>query len=186
MKRKRNKFLLIAVLVMAAGTATARDEFGEVVGHIESHYHVHRNYGFIMGFAGMMVKISHVGGVKTLKTAIFEDQSFTGLGSGQEFDQLMRKALKSGWRPVVQSHSRRTGEHTYIYARGDGRDLRVLLATVEPSEAVVMELKVNPARLEDFIDKHSGSGNRHRRSRHTDEDESAKLSPPAAMAHDGN
>ena len=185
MKRNRNKVLLVAVLVLAVGTAMARDEFGEVVGHIESHYHVHRNYSFIMGFAGLVVRASRVGGVKSMKTAIFEDQSFAG--SDQEFGQLMRKALKSGWRPVVQSHSRRTGEHTYIYARSNGRDLKVLLATVEPGEAVVMELKVNPGKLQDFINEHSASGKRHDRRGHDDEDndDTATLTPPEAMAHAG-
>jgi hypothetical protein len=184
---KMNKVLLVAVLFLAASVALTvampapRDEFAEVVGHIESHYNVHRNYRFIMGFAGLVVKVSHVGGVKAMKTAIFEDQRLSGSGSDQEFDELMRKALKSGWRPVVQSHSRRNGEHTYIYARGDGRDLKVFLATVEPSEAVVMELKVDPDKLAAFINEHTGPGKGHHRKRYADddEDETAQLLPPA-------
>ena len=167
---KRNRVVLFALLVLAAHVAMAKDDFTEVVQHIESHYHVHRNFRFMMGFAGMMVKVSHAGGVKTLNAAIFEDQKFQGSGADNEFDEVMRKALKSGWSPVVRTHSRRSGEHTYIYARSDGRDLKILLATVEPSEAVVMEFKVDPKRLEAFINEHSSPGKTHERTKHKDKD----------------
>ncbi|HWZ44893.1 MAG TPA: hypothetical protein VNW97_15565 [Candidatus Saccharimonadales bacterium] len=176
---KRNRIVLFALLVLIAQTAMAKDEFTEVVHHIESHYHVHRNFRFMMGFAGMMVKVSHAGGVKTLNAAIFEDQQFQGSGADNEFDEVMRKALKSGWSPVVRTHSRLSGERTYIYARSDGRDLKILLATVEPGEAVVMEFKVNPQKLEDFIHEHSSPGKDHERNKHRDddEDESAQVLP---------
>lgn len=54
------------------------DDFGRIVHHIEASYHVHRNYRFLMGFAGIAVKFWHVGGVKSMKIAIFEDQHLDG------------------------------------------------------------------------------------------------------------
>ena len=180
---KRNSLILLVILALGVQTAMAltKDEFSEVVSHIESHYHVHRNFSFLMGFTGLAVKVSHVGGVKAMKMAIFEDQKFLNSGSDTEFDALMRKALNSGWRPVVHTYSRRSGEHTYIYAKSDGRDLKILLATLEPSEAVVMQLKVDPEKLEAFINEHSSPGRHHERMKHkdkdADEDESAQAVP---------
>jgi hypothetical protein len=142
-----------------------------------------------MGFAGLTVKVSQVGGVKTMKMAIFEDQQLRGSGSDNEFDEVMRKALRSGWSPVVHTWSRRSGEHTYIYARSDGRDLKVLLATVEPNEAVVMQLKVDPEKLEAFINEHSSPGRHHDRMKHkddeVDEDETAQAGPVSQATDDG-
>jgi hypothetical protein len=182
---KRNSLILLMLLVLGIQTAMAKDEFGEVVSHIESHYHVHRNSSFLMGFAGLVVRVSHVGGVKAMKTAIFEDRQFTNSGSDTEFDEVMRKALNSGWRPVVRTYSRHSGEHTYIYAKSDGRDLKILLATLEPSEAVVMQLKVDPGKLEAFINEHSSPGRHHRRMKHQDQDddgdESARAMPAPPM-----
>lgn len=180
---RKNRLVLFALLAFTAqaAVATARDEFGEVVEHIESHYHVHRNYRFLMGFAGLVVNVSHIGGVRTMKMAIFEDQHLQGSGSDNEFDEVMRKTLKSGWRPVVHTWSRRTGEHTYIYARGDGRELKILLANVEPSEAVVMQLKVDPEKFESFINEHTSPDRHHRRHKdrdgEMDADESARAVP---------
>ncbi|MBZ5523454.1 MAG: hypothetical protein LAP21_14560 [Acidobacteriia bacterium] len=188
---RRNKVVLFVLMMLAAHSALAmnKDEFGEVVDHIESHYHVHRNFRFMMGFAGMVVNVSHIGGVKTMKMAIFEDQQLRGSGSDNEFDEVMRKTLKSGWRPVVHTYSRRTGEHTYIYARSDGHDLKVLLANVEPNEAVVMQLKVDPDKLEAFINEHSSPGRHHHRMKHKDDDadndETAKAAPAPQRSDEG-
>ena len=82
---KRNKCMFFLWLfwrrawriILGTDTAYAYDDFGLMAqSFIEATYHVHRSHRFIMGFAGMVVKFWHVGGVKNFKAAIFEDQHF--------------------------------------------------------------------------------------------------------------
>lgn len=137
------------------------DDFGRIVRHIEAEYHVHRNYQFLMAFAGVVVKCTHMGGVKVLKVAIFEDQHFSGTGLDNRLDELVQRAGSSGWQPLVRSFSRRSGEQTYIYAHPSGKDMKLLLVSVEPNEAVVMQVKIDPVKLSDFINEHTGDSERH-------------------------
>lgn len=174
---KKSNVLLVALLVLVANTAFARDEFDEIVSHIESHYHVRHNHGFLMAVAGLVVNVSHVG-VKGMRTAIFDDQQLIG-SSDREFDEVMRKTLKAGWRPVVRHYSRRKGECTYIYARAEGKEIKVLVANLDPNDAVVFEARINPKRLEEFINEHSSPSKHEFRMRYDknddDSDESARI-----------
>jgi hypothetical protein len=130
------------------------DDFGKIVHHIEAEYHVHRNYRFLMSFAGVVVKCSHMAGVKAFKAAIFEHQQLPGAELDDRLDELVH-AGASGWQPLVKSLSRRRGERSYIYAQASGNDMKLLLVNIEPNEAVVMQLKINPAKLGAFINKHT-------------------------------
>lgn len=134
------------------------DDFGRIVRDIETEYHAHRNYRFLMSFAGVAVKCTRVGGVKALKMAIFEDQHLSGTQTDNRLDELVQRAGSSGWQPLVRSFSRRNGEHTYIYAKADGNNMKLLLVSVEPDEAVVMQVKIDPKKLSDFIDEHEHRG----------------------------
>ena len=184
---KKSNVLLVALLVLVANTAFARDEFDEIVSHIESQYHVRHNHGFLMAVAGLVVNVSHVG-VKGMRTAIFDDQQLIGSGSDREFDEVMRKTLKGGWHPVVRHYSRRSGECTYIYARTEGKELKVLVANLEPNEAVVFEARINPKKLEEFMNEHSSpSKQRHmRHERDDDGDESARMAGAPERVAEGS
>ena len=146
--------LLIIFGFFALAENLRADDFGRIVRHIEAEYHVHRNYRFLLSFAGIVVKCTHVAGVKVFKMAIFEDQHLSGTELDNQLDELLQGAGSSGWQPLVRSFSRRSSEHTYIYAKADGNDMKLLLVSVEPDEAVVMQVKINPQKLSDFINKH--------------------------------
>lgn len=128
------------------------DDFSSIVHHIETSYHVHRNHGFAMGVTGLIVKFWHVAGVKNFKAAIFEDQHLEGTDTDRKLDQIVARASRSGWRPMVRSFSRRTGEHTYVYAQDAGGDLKLLVVSVEQNEAAVIQVKLDPDKLEQFIE----------------------------------
>src|SRR5262249_46845732 len=129
-----------------------------IVHHIEARYHVHRNHRFILGFAGLVVKFWHVAGVKSVKVALFENQRIAGSGSDAELDEIVQAAGGSGWQPGVRSFARKSGEHTYVYARYVGNDLKLLVVNVEPSEAVVAQVKLNPDKFIQFIDNDVNGG----------------------------
>jgi hypothetical protein len=144
---------MLAGLFTAGQNAFARDDFGKIVHHIEANYHVHRQHRWVMGLAGFTVKVWHIAGVKSFKGAIFENQPFVNAASDTRFDEVVRAAMDSGWQPLVQSWDRHTGERTYIYAQDLGKDMKVLVVSLESNEAVVLQVKVDPKRLNDFIEE---------------------------------
>jgi hypothetical protein len=183
---KKSRFFLTMLSLAAASLFTvaqpafAKDDFGKIVHHIEANYHTHRHYRFVMGLAGFTFKVSHFAGVKSFKGAIFENSEFAASGSDTRFDQVIRSAMDSGWQPLVQSYDRRSGERTYIYAQDQGKDMRVLVVNLDPTEAVVLQVKVDPARLADFV-KETNAGHGHRNSSAPQE----KMQP-ALEAQDAN
>jgi hypothetical protein len=143
--------------------ASAKDDFGKIVHHIETQYHVRRQHRFAMGMAGFVVKFWHFAGVKNLKGAIFENRQFVNAASDTRFDEIVRAAMDSGWQPMVQSWDRRTGEKTYIYAQDLGKDLKVFVVNLESNEAVVLQVKVEAKKLGEFIQNASVGRNLHDR-----------------------
>jgi hypothetical protein len=129
----------------------------------------------VMGLAGFTVKVWHIAGVKSFKGAIFENQPFVNAASDTRFDEVVRAAMDSGWQPMVQSWDRHSGERTYIYAQNLGKDMKVLVVNLEPNEAVVLQVKVDPKKLNDFIEETNGG---HHRNRPTPRDEAESQSDP--------
>jgi hypothetical protein len=168
MTRNKASFSLAVVCVIATslftapGRAFAKDDFGRIVQHIETNYHVHRQHRWVMGLAGFTVKFWHFAGVKSLKGAIFENQRFVNAASDTRFDEVVRAAMDSGWQPMVQSWDRHSGERTYIYAQDLGKDLKLLVVNLEQNEAVVLQVKVDPKKLSDFIQEASSGRGRER------------------------
>ena len=165
--------LMIVALAAPAQNAFAKDDFGKIVHHIETQYHVHRQHRWVMGLAGFTVKFWHFAGVKSFKGAIFENQPFVNAASDARFDEVVRAAMDSGWQPLVQSWDRHTGERTYIYAQDLGKDMKVLVVNLESNEAVVLQVKVDPKKLNDFVEETSAG---HRRNRPTPREETAPQS----------
>jgi hypothetical protein len=167
---RNSKTLTFACMMLAgffttAQNAFARDDFGKIVHYIEAKYHVHRQHRWVMGLAGFTVKFWHIAGVKSFKGAIFENQPFVNAASDTRFDEVVRAAMDSGWQPLVQSWDRHTGERTYIYAQDLGNDMKVLVVNLESNEAVVLQVKVDPKKLNDFIEETNAGHHRNRPAR---------------------
>jgi hypothetical protein len=158
---KRNRIAALVAASLIFGLAPERlraDDFGKIVQQIETNYHVHRSHRFLMGFAGLVVKCSSpITGVKGFKIALFEDHVFAP-NPNSNLDEVIQAAGDHGWQSIVKSYSRRSDEHAYIYARQDGRDLKLLVVSVEPGEAAVIQVKINPDKLAKFIDKYEVGG----------------------------
>src|SRR5262245_36182082 len=149
-----------AILASLPGQARA-DDFGKIVHSIESNYHVHRNHRWVMGFAGFLVKCTGgFAGVKGFKGALFENQHLSDSNPDSSLDEVVQSAGEHGWHRVVKSYSRRHNEQNYIYARQEGKDLKLLIVSVEPSEAVVIQVKVNPDKFAKFIEESEGGRRR--------------------------
>jgi hypothetical protein len=181
---------IVAVALIAPDQAQAKDDFGRIVHHIESRYHVHRQHRWVMGLAGFTVKFWHFAGIKNFKCAIYEHQQFANSGSDTRFDEIVRGAMDSGWQPIVQSYDRRSGERTYIYAQDLGKEMKVLLVNLDQSNAVVLQVKVNPEKLAAFVNEASAGHGHSNQSSPRDEirpssDDNAELVASSAANWDG-
>jgi hypothetical protein len=62
----------------------------------------------------------------------------------------MRNALSPEWQPLVRVRSR-DGEQTYVYAREAGENIKLMVVTIDRSDAVIARVKLSPKRLSEFL-----------------------------------
>jgi hypothetical protein len=155
-------FCAAAVSVSFSPSKMQPDDFGRIVHRIEASYHVHRDHRFLMGLSGLVVRFCHIGGIKNLKMAVFEHQHFDFGAADSKLDDLVLAAASSGWRPVVRSFSRRTGECAHIYLQEEGHDAQLLIVSVERDEAVVVQLQFDADKLIRFLDQAAAGHADHR------------------------
>ena len=169
--------LAVGLLFTLTPEQLRADDFGKIVHKIETSYQVHRNYRFLMGFARVMVVCtSGFTGVKGFKMALFENQHLFSANRDSGLDDVVQSAGEHGWQSIVKSYSRRGDEHTYIYARPEHKDLKLLIVSVESDEAVVIQVKINPEKLVRFMDEHQVVGH------HAGEEHDDAGPVPKAMA----
>jgi hypothetical protein len=131
---KRIALVLCAVVFVAL---PLRADFDSLVSAVETIPGLHRvpmpGFGLVR-FAVWMIRPK---GVHDLQLATFE-----GKGSGdidqRELERLLRKHADAGYQPLVQAHSRRTGELTLIWARPRGEVVELLLLAHEPNDETVV------------------------------------------------
>lgn len=143
----------VAVLVALAWPAAAGDrDFDAVVRSVESNLHVRRTRIPMLGIAKLFIRVSNPSGVKQLDLAVFEDVRLSR-DSIRNLDKAVREATGERWTPMVRVRER--GEWTTIFARPDGEDrMRLLIATVDSDDAVVVHLSVNASQLAATLDEH--------------------------------
>jgi hypothetical protein len=152
--------LLTVVLLgtlLAVPVAAGDSDFHAIVRGVESGYGVHRVHIPLFGLARFAVNIAQPEGVKDFDMAIFQTPDGPPRDLGQ-FDGIMRRAGGGHWSPLIHVRSRRDREWVYVYARPEGRDWRMLIATFGPSETVVLEAQVNPEFLANALEdpEHAG------------------------------
>jgi hypothetical protein len=158
--KKQKRFLLHALVAFifaasvfstASQTVRADDpEFDAITKHLKLHYNAKRIHIPFLGLANFFVKIIKPAGVKSFKVAIFEDLDFTSGSTDSELGQVMRNALSADWQPVVRARER-DGEQVYIYAKADGDNIKLMVVTLDHSDAVVARVKVSPQKLSEFM-----------------------------------
>ena len=169
MKMRLFKIALCAtVLVVTTVSVQAKgDDFGSVVKMIEDFYHVKHEGLPFLAKAGMKAvstaakirggtakRIAEAG---SMKLAVFEDQSFDSPEFTQ-FRQNLNATLRESWMPFVQTLSATDKEQTYIFLRNAGEKFHVLLITIEPHDATVIQVTLSPANLALLLKDPEGMG----------------------------
>ncbi|HLW79092.1 MAG TPA: hypothetical protein VKU44_05770 [Terriglobia bacterium] len=153
------------MIMVCAPPASARDrEFGLLVHQIETEYHAKRSHRFLIGFASrlgnVVITFWRPYGVRNFKLAMWDGKQLSYRGNDKDFQKVVGRGLQQGWLPLVQVWSRRDGERTYVFAKDSGKYVKLLVATVETDDAVVVQVQVNPDKLGRSIAKWEG-GSRH-------------------------
>ena len=144
-------FIFAAGLLSASQTARADDpEFDAITNHLKLRYNAKRVHIPFLGLANFFVHIIRPAGVKSFKVAIFEDLNFTSTEANSELGLVMRNALSADWQPMVRVRSR-DGEQVYVYAKSEGKDIKLMVVTIDHTDAVVARVKVSPQKLSEFV-----------------------------------
>ena len=141
-----SKRVSLLALVLFATLPLHAAGFRDVVRAVEARTQMHPTYIPLLGLARFAVWIVHPEGVYDFQLATFE-----GHGADVEFDDLssaLRKAVGSGFRPLVQVRSKLKGEFTFIFARPVDEDrIEFMLATHDHSDTVVLRAVIDADRM---------------------------------------
>lgn len=137
-------------------TQAKGDGFGDVVKLIEQFYHVKHQGIPLLARAGLktataVARLSggprrQIAEAGSVKVAYFDDQEFTSSASYTGFKSSMNSVL-TGWSPLIQVASPKEEAQTYIYLREAGEKFNVMVVTIEPREACVVQVNLSPATL---------------------------------------
>src|SRR5262245_33087430 len=137
-------------MTLGPALAASDDPYASVVKQLERDHHAKRTKIPFLGLGNFVLKFWHPAGVKNVKVAIFQDQQLYD-EKGTKLDAILQKAAASDWRPMLREFSRRDSHWTYIYYANPQKDTKVLVVTVDRQNAVVAEVKFEPAKLLEFI-----------------------------------
>jgi hypothetical protein len=154
----RRLFVVAPLLALVSVPAVAGDpDFNAIVRDVESGYGVHRVSIPLFGLARFAVKVARPEGVQDFDMAIFETPDGPPPNSSR-FDAIMARADGGHWSSVIRVRSGRGREWTCIYVRPEGRNWRMLIATFQPAETVILHARVNPEVLARAFDdpEHAG------------------------------
>jgi hypothetical protein len=137
---------LAVLLVLPLGLPA--NEFDWMVREFSRQSGVKRTYIPFFGLARFAVAVAHPAGTSELKLAVFEHAHFDSAG----FSKLTDSVIGASWKPMVRVRSRH-GESTNIYAQADGRNLRLLIASLDHDDATFVEVRIRPEQLMKFVDE---------------------------------
>jgi hypothetical protein len=144
-----------------AGDAYHGREFNGVVKAIESHYGVRHTH---IPFLGMVVSVAaRPAGVSNFRLALFEDFHSASASTSanmapsrtEDLEHVVEHSLGSDWSLFVRTRTKDDSDNTLIYVNlGDGK-LQMLIVSIEPDEATVVEMNLSEQAMLRWIAKES-------------------------------
>ena len=159
-------FIAVALVAFSTPVQAKNDDFKSVVKMIEQFYGV-KHVGIpFLARAGMKVaataarikggEAKRIAEAGSIKLAIFENQDFDG--DFIKFRASLNGALSLNWSPVIQTLSATNKEQTYIFLRSTEEKFNVLVITIEPREATVVQVTLSPKNLAQLLKDPEGTG----------------------------
>ncbi|MBL8204039.1 MAG: VWA domain-containing protein [Blastocatellia bacterium] len=156
MKTFARSFVVIIIASFLTATVAAKpDPYKMMVNHLKKRYNAKQmRLPFVIGLASFGARIYTKGAVKGLKVAIFKEQNFTETIQDSGFESVF-KSFDTSWTPMIRFYSRKQLQRTYLYAKEVGKDYQVMITSLQPDNAVVLTVKLNPIQLAKFVEKHN-------------------------------
>ena len=138
MQRVVPAILIFASIVLALPLYA---DFDAIVGEIESHSGLRRVPIPMMGLMRFAVWIVRPKGVHDFQIATWEGESSI---APNDAAGIVRRNAGRGFSRVVEAHSKRDGEWSFIYARPHGkRAIELLVVSHDSSDTVVVRAVVD-------------------------------------------
>ncbi len=109
------------------------------------------------GLARFVVALGHPAGARDMRLAIFERGDLESM----RFSALTDSTVGHSWKPMIRVRER-NGESTNIYVREEGKNLSVLITSLDGDDATFVQVRLEPRALIRFVDEHGGAGHRFR------------------------
>ncbi len=137
--------MILAGLLLLPTHAVA-NEFDAAVADLENAAHVRHTHIPLMGLVSFGARIYTHGSVHGLHVADLEN---VGDNLSQErFRLLMEARFSDGWSRMIQEQDFESHELTLIYTRPAGKQMEMMIASLEPNEISLVNLKVDPKAMQ--------------------------------------
>jgi hypothetical protein len=148
----RRAVAVCAVLLLAIPCFGGKDrEFNALVKTIETQYGVRHVHIPLLGFTTFCLRVAGTPGTADLKLAVFDDIRDAKTLSPESFEQSVRAAMGTRWRPFVRVRSHEDGNVTLIYADAEAKQLQVLIVALGDNDATIVQTKVKTSQIWKWI-----------------------------------
>jgi hypothetical protein len=144
-----SRFFTVCALALLVPLVSSASEFDWLVREFSRQSGARQTYIPLFGLVRFSVAVVHPAGAGQLRLAVFEHADL----ESDKFSQLTDAVVGHEWKPMVRVRSR-NHESTNIYAQQQGRDLRLLITSLDGGEATFVQVQMRPAQLMKFIDDH--------------------------------
>src|SRR5579872_3058557 len=133
-----------AVFAGCFALSAADKEFKEVVRAVSAELNAKPMHIPLMGLVNAVTFVARPAGARHMDFAVFENVNNDD-HDGREIARRIRKAVGEDKRPFVQTFNH--DDLSMVYLQPDGKNVKLLVATVGSNDATVIELKLNPDAL---------------------------------------
>lgn len=137
--------LLITTLLVGMALPAGAASFQSLVDKVESELGTRRvRMPGVGALVNSFMFVRRPGGTSSLNFATFE-------GGLPRFQAVVRQAVGRNWQPMISVHSNRKMEDVMIYVHADGGKFEMLIATNDSDDATLVQLKLDGARVLDWL-----------------------------------
>ncbi len=151
---RRAVLLAIVCAFIAPSLLPAVDrDFKDIVDAISAEFRTSPTRIPLFGLVNGFMFMARPAGARHIDLAVFENLDHNKR-RGRDLREVVRDAVGRGWAPFIQVRSRHgDGEElVMVYMRPEGKNCRLLVTSIEPDEATVVQLKLNAEALRRWIE----------------------------------
>jgi hypothetical protein len=134
--------LLSPVMIQAADR-----DFNDIVRVISDQFHTRPEHIPMFGLVNAFTFVARPAGTRHIDLAIFDDLGARDRDGRSTMDSI-RNAIGGSWKPFVEVRSSRPEQgNVLVYLRQQGHDWKMLIASIEPDDATVVQLQLDADAL---------------------------------------